>query len=318
MMLDEHDLAALALTSRLANPGATPLPARKFWQLSRHIEPSKLRGMTATAIAAELAIDTAGAERLCKLFDRSVGLALSLEELDHSGIWTITGVGKRYPARLRARLADAAPVVLHGVGDVSLLSQDGVGVVGSRNVADESSQIARQIAQAAVKNGLPVVSGAARGIDKDAMNAAFHADGHVVGVLAESLERTVARPGTRRGIADGRICLVTPYQPTVPFSVGNAMGRNKIIYGLSRCTIVVVSDNAAGGTWDGATEALRNHYGRVAAWTGRGSGPGNTALVERGAVALGDLAQVDELLHRAPPEPPVKHDGMGHQLALGI
>lgn len=56
----------------------------------------------------------------------------------------------------------------------------------------------------------------------------------------------------------------------VPFSVGNAMGRNKIIYGLSRCTIVVATDDGTGGTWAGATEALKNHYGRVASWTGAG------------------------------------------------
>ena len=43
-------------------------------------------------------------------------------------------VGERYPeAAYVTRLGDAAPVVLHGVGDTSLLNDDGVGVVGSRD-----------------------------------------------------------------------------------------------------------------------------------------------------------------------------------------
>lgn len=49
-------------------------------------------------------------------------------------------------------------------------------------------------------------------------------------------------------VADGQISLVMPYTRAAPFSVGNAMGRNKIIYGLARCTIVVAADRDSGGT----------------------------------------------------------------------
>ena len=188
-MFDEQDLAALALTSRLVDSATKPLSAREFWALCRGSEPSALHGMTASEIAAELSVPSEDAERIAKLFDRAGGLAIALEKLDHAGIWTITGVGGRYPERLRTRLGDSAPVVLHGVGDTSLLDADGVGVVGSRDISAEGSQVAREIAQGAVKLGLPVVSGAARGVDGDAMNAAFEAGGQVVGVLADALEQ---------------------------------------------------------------------------------------------------------------------------------
>lgn len=317
-MLDEQDLAALALTSRLVDAAAKPLSAREFWVLSRRIGPSALRGRTASEIACELAISGDDAERIARLFDRAAGLALAVEKLDHSGIWTITGLGARYPERLRARLGGAAPVVLHGVGDTSLLDTDGVGVVGSRDISGEGSQIAREIAQTAAKAGLPVVSGAARGVDRDAMNSAFGVGGQVVGVLADSLERAVSQPGTRRGVADGQVCLVTPYTPAAPFSVGNAMGRNKIIYGLSRCTIVVASDHETGGTWAGATEALKNSYGRVASWTGPGGSAGNRDLVKHGAVELHDVTRLDELLRESVVPPPVDNDVFGDQLTLGF
>jgi predicted Rossmann fold nucleotide-binding protein DprA/Smf involved in DNA uptake len=317
-MLDEQDLAALALTSRLVESATKPLPSREFWALRRRIEPSALHGMTASEIAAELSVPSEDAERIAKLFDRAAGLAIALEKLDHSGIWTITGVGQRYPERLRTRLCDSAPVVLHGVGDTSLLDTDGVGVVGSRDISAEGSQIAREIAKSAVKSGLPVISGAARGVDGDAMNAAFEVGGQVVGVLADTLERSVSRRGTRRGVADGQICLVTPFTPSAPFSVGNAMGRNKLIYGLSRCTIVVASDHETGGTWAGATEALKNHYGRVASWIGAGSGAGNSALVQRGAAELSDVNRLEELLHESLVSPAVKVEPLGDQLTLGF
>ena len=152
-MLDEQDLAALALTSRLVDSATKPLASREFWALCRGGEPSALHGMTASEIAAELSVPSEYAERIAKLFDRAAGLAIALEKLDHSGIWTITGVGQRYPERLRTRLRDSAPVVLHGVGDTSLLDADGVGVVGSRDISAEGSQVAREIAKSAVKSG---------------------------------------------------------------------------------------------------------------------------------------------------------------------
>jgi predicted Rossmann fold nucleotide-binding protein DprA/Smf involved in DNA uptake len=317
-MLDGADLAALALTSRLVDSEAKPLSPREFWQLSHRIEPSALRGKMAGEIASELAVPGEAGERIAVLFDRAAALAFAIEKLDHSGIWTIGALDQRYPQRLRVRLGDTAPVVLHGVGETSLLDIDGVGVVGSRNVSDEASQVARAIAQIAVKLGRPVVAGAARGVDRDAMNGAFEADGQVVGVLAESLERAVTRPVTRRGVGDGRICLVTQYAPAAPFSTGNAMGRNKIIYGLSRCTIVVATDHQIGGTWGGATEALKNSYGRVASWTGPGNGAGNGALVDQGAVELCDVTRVDELLREDVVPQPVKGDVLDDQLTLDI
>jgi predicted Rossmann fold nucleotide-binding protein DprA/Smf involved in DNA uptake len=317
-MLDEPDLAALALTSRLVESAAKPLSSREFWALRRRIEPIALHGMAAKDIATELAIPADEAERVARLFDRVAGLAIAIEKLDHSGIWTITGVGEGYPKRLHARLHDAAPVVLHGVGDTSLLDKDGVGIVGSRDVSVEASQIACEIAEKAVALGLSVVSGAARGIDSDAMNAAFDAGGQIIGVPADSLERSVTRRGTRQGVVKGRICLITPFTPAAPFSVGNAMGRNKIIYGMSRCTVVVTSDNENGGTWAGAIEALKNRYGRVASWVGTGSSGGNRALVDKGADELNDVDRLEEVLQESVVSSPVDVEASGDQLTLDI
>lgn len=315
-MLDDQDWAALALTSRLVESAVKPLSAREFWALRRRFEPSMLLGMSAAEVTAELAIPSEEGDRIARLFDRTAGLAIALEKLDHSGIWTITGVGKQYPERLRMRLRDAAPAVLHGVGDKALLGADGLGVVGSRAASADASQAARDIAEWAAKSGLSLVSGAARGIDSDAMNTAFELGGNVVGIPADSLKRTVSRRAIRQGVAKGQICLATPYLPGASFSVGNAMGRNKLIYGLTLCTVVVTSDRESGGTWAGATEALKNGFGRVTTWTGPGSGGGNQPLVERGAVAFDDVSQMDVLLHE--PVVTAAEESREDQLTLGF
>jgi predicted Rossmann fold nucleotide-binding protein DprA/Smf involved in DNA uptake len=118
------------------------------------------------------------------------------------------------------------------------------------------------------------------------MAAAYAVGGKTVGILAESLVRRVRGAETRLVIGEGATCLATPFKPDVGFSVANAMNRNKIVYALSRVTLVVACEEGSGGTWQGATEALRKRYGRVAVWTGTGAEPGNRALVALGASAV--------------------------------
>jgi predicted Rossmann fold nucleotide-binding protein DprA/Smf involved in DNA uptake len=122
------------------------------------------------------------------------------------------------------------------------------------------------------------------------MTAAYEAGGQVVGYLADSLERRVRDPNTRRALADGSTCLATPYKPSAGFSVASAMGRNKLVYASARVTFVVASDLEKGGTWEGAVEALRNGFGSVAVWMGEGGGPGNARLAELGATSIDDVS----------------------------
>jgi predicted Rossmann fold nucleotide-binding protein DprA/Smf involved in DNA uptake len=182
--------------------------------------------------------------------------------------------------------------VLYGAGDAGLLALPAIGIVGSRSVSDEGAEVARSAGRAAAGEGLSVVSGGAHGVDQLAMGAAAEAGGTVVGVLADSLERTLGLADTRRAILAGRTCLCTPYRPDARFTTGNAMGRNKIVYGLSRVTLVVSADHEGGGTWAGAREALDKGFGPVAVWRGAGEGTGNAALEAGGAAAVTDVSTV--------------------------
>jgi predicted Rossmann fold nucleotide-binding protein DprA/Smf involved in DNA uptake len=237
-------------------------------------------------------------ERISRLLDSGVGLAVQLDSLLERGIVPVTALDSRYPERLRRRLDGAAPPVLYCAGELSLLDSDGIGVVGSRDIGQEAVDAARSIAHAIASVGLPLVSGGAKGVDKISMAAASEAGGSVVGVLADSLEQAISRRDNRQALLEGVACLCTPYSPAARFTAGNAMGRNKIIYGLSRVTVVVASSQGEGGTWAGATEALRKQYGRVAVWVGPGAGPGNAPLVKAGGAPIDraeDVLNVGEL-----------------------
>ncbi len=292
-MANDDSLATILLVGRLRDEPVTPLKASEFWGLrDRVAKPSALLGLGVEQLATEhgLAQDLAG--RVVALLDRATGMAFELERSGQSGISVLTPFDENYPGRLVERLGASAPVLLYSAGAVDLLGEPGIGVVGSRDVSPEGAQVAGAAAESAARLDLPLVSGGARGVDKTAMNAAFEAGGAVVGVLAESLARKLRSPDIRRAIHDGRTAMCTPYSPEAPFSVGNAMGRNKLIYALSALTLVVAAEVETGGSWSGAAEALRRGFGRVAVWRGPGEGPGNALLEERGAVPV---ASIDEL-----------------------
>jgi len=62
------------------------------------------------------------------------------------------------------------------------------------------------------------------------------------------------------------------------------MGRNKLIYTLADYAIVVASDAEKGGTWAGATEALRLKWIPVFVLDHPDMPEGNKLLIQKGAL----------------------------------
>ena len=81
---------------------------------------------------------------------------------------------------------------------------------------------------------------------------------------------------------DGRLALISPYDPAAGFNVGHAMGRNKLIYALADAALVVSSDHGKGGTWEGAVEQLER-LKLVPVYVRASSQVGLQALTDKGA-----------------------------------
>jgi predicted Rossmann fold nucleotide-binding protein DprA/Smf involved in DNA uptake len=298
--LADSALASLLLVQRLHRGDERPLSAGEYWSVVEQVQdPATLLSATTEELTAWLPPKVTP-DRVLALIGAATAVAFELERLEQVGIRPLTPFDDTWPARLQTRLGRAAPAVLFCAGPTSLLAVDGLGIVGSRNVDEAGAEVARSAAQVAVDASVPVVSGGARGVDQLSMAAAADAGGTTVGILADSLTKALRNADTRRTVLDGVACLATPFAPDAGFSAGNAMARNKIVYGLSRLTLVVASDADTGGTWAGATEALKKDYGRVAAWSGPGEGPGNAALAQLGA---NPVTTMDELAARLLEEP---------------
>lgn len=285
MTLSPDSLAILLLCSQLGvdDVSAKPLTLREWNPLVRRLQAAYLRPSDLLAVLigdSPLELSPDEATRIASLVSRDI--QHELHRLASIGIYPLTHADSDYPERYRQRLKDSAPTVLFYAGEKALLGQPGIAVVGSRHLDEAGQECARFVGNACGMSGLVLYSGGAKGVDTLSMDSALEARGTAVGVLADSLEKVVR---TRQdALRRGDLCLVTPYSPSAGFSVGAAMGRNRLIYTLADYAIVVASDVGTGGTWAGATETLKNGWVPIFVLEHEQMPEGNKLLLQNGAL----------------------------------
>nr|WP_242527080.1 DNA-processing protein DprA [Pseudomonas orientalis] len=236
------------------------LSPAEYKRLASHLhqiqkQPADLLTAESTEIL-RLCRPIADESRLQRLLGRGFLLSQVVERWQTRAIWVISRADPEYPRRLKARLRADAPAVLYGCGDISLLESGGLAVVGSRKIDDALVDYTMSIGGLAACANRTLISGGARGADLAAMRGALQSGGKVIGVLAENLERTAMSREERNSLRDGKLVLVSAYDPNAGFNVGHAMQRNKLIYALADASLVVNTDHNKGGTWAGAVEQL--------------------------------------------------------------
>ncbi len=317
--------AILLLCAPVAMGDAKPLTPAEWARLAASIHasevsgPGALVGLPAGELGAVLALEAEMAERVAALLERGGTLAFELERLESRGIWVVARSDETYPEPLKQRLGLRAPALLFGAGRRDVVPGRGLAVVGSRDASEDALGLADELGRSAAGVGATVVSGGARGVDRAAMSGALEAGGTAVGVVADSLVRLTQQRETREALADERLTLLTPYAPEARFTVGQAMGRNKLIYCLADAAVVVATAAGSGGTWAGAVENLK--AGWVPLWVLDTSAvpAGNRELLGKGGRPLASpsaAAVLDNEVPEAAPGPVPDGQVVALELAL--
>jgi predicted Rossmann fold nucleotide-binding protein DprA/Smf involved in DNA uptake len=269
--------------------GVKPLTLRQYnalatWMKTEGLRPGDLLTAQGRTRLAGLQTPEVNPDRVSPLLERGAALALIVEKWERSGLWVISRSDGCYPERLKRYLGLAAPPLLYGVGSTRLLNRGGLAVVGSRDRSDEDGEFARRVGEHCAQEGIAIISGAAKGIDRDAMAGALEVGGWALGVLAEGLAKTATSGQYRSGLVSDRLTLVSPFDPDSRWFAHTAMERNKLLYGFSDAALVVASSAESGGTWAGATEALQHGRVKVFVKTVGVLAPGNSKLVSMGGI----------------------------------
>lgn len=184
--------------------------------------------------------------------------AFMVEDLLEQGYKILPITSQNYSPTLKKNLGRTyAPPVIYTKGNLQIMKEKSVAIVGSRKANDNSLEFTDNVAKNASKDYKVVVSGFAKGVDKQALDSALKYKGQSIIVLPQGI--ATFQSGFKKyykQIIDGDVLVLSTFYPKAPWSVQLAMARNPIIYGLAS-EIYVAESSEKGGTWSGVMDGLR-------------------------------------------------------------
>ena len=269
----------LLLCCHLGNPERRPLTVAQFRKLSRRVrEAEKAPGDRELEVSdlTRLGYGKADAEQILSLFSEEELLDRYLRKAERAGCIPLTPLSPGYPRRLWEALGDDAPACIWARGDLTLLGDPGIALVGSRDLHPKNREFARQAGLEAAKQGLVLISGNARGSDRTAQEAALAAGGKVISILADRLTDHEPRENLLYLSEEGF---------DLEFSAQRALSRNRCIHAMGFAAIAAQCSLRTGGTWDGSVKNLR--FGWSPLYVFDDGSESADLLTEMGAVKIG-------------------------------
>ncbi len=219
------------------------------------------------------------------------------EDLLAQGYEIITIDSPKYSKTLKDNLKiKSSPPIIYIKGNKQLLHEKSVAIVGSRDADDISLKFTDEVAKNASKDFKVVVSGFAKGVDKQALDSAIKYKGQSIIVLPQGI-MTFGSGFNKyyQEIQAGDVLVLSTFFPKATWSVQLAMARNPIIYGVAD-DIYVAQSSDKGGTWSGVIDGLRKGRKIFVRLPELNEKNANNLLIERGAIPVnlfGDIVKQD-------------------------
>ena len=194
---------------------------------------------------------------------RVVKVHMAIQDLKRKNIEILTRASLNYPLKLKEKLKDKRPSVIFYIGNLDLLNQPTIGIVGSRNIGKEDEAFIEEETKDLIRNSYTIISGGAKGADRTSEDVTIENDGKLILFLSSDMNKKITDSKIIKHIINGKMLILSESVPSAHFKVFTAMDRNKYIYALSDFVIVIKTDYNKGGTWAGATEALKYNYSKV-------------------------------------------------------
>jgi len=194
---------------------------------------------------------------------------------------------------------ETPPIAIIVKGDASVLTQQSLAIVGTRNPTPYGIRAAQEFAAGFVDREWSIVSGGAYGIDSAAHKGALIAEGATIAVTASGLDSTY--PAGNQRLFDEIIengAIVTEYLPGSIARPHRFLVRNRLIAALSKGTLVVEAAFRSGSlrTARDAADLMRPVMaipGPITAPTSEGC---HRLIGERSAEIVTSVADAYELL----------------------
>jgi len=213
-------------------------------RLLQHFDgnPAIIRNTSPVALAAT-GLTPKAIARIATRNDRQVATDLEWAQAEDNHL--VCYDDNAYPALLR-QIPDF-PALLYASGNLELLREPQIAIVGSRLCTPGGAQTAFDFAALLAEAGFVITSGMALGIDSEAHRGALQSGGKTLAVTATGLD--LIYPARNRGLAAEireRGLIVSEFPLGTGAQRPNFPQRNRIISGLAMATLVVEAAQRSG------------------------------------------------------------------------
>lgn len=179
--------------------------------------------------------------------------------LEKGGVRFMSIADSDYPKRLR-EIGDP-PVFLYAKGDLSILEEPILAIVGTRKMSRLGRQLAGRFVPEFVRAGLVTVSGLALGIDAQVAEETLGAGGRTIAVLGHGMATVYPKSNTElaKQILAQNGLILSEFPLDLPPDKYTFPSRNRVIAGLSLGTLVLEAPEGSGSV---ITAELALEYGR--------------------------------------------------------
>jgi DNA processing protein len=186
----------------------------------------------------------------------------SFEKLEDERVKVIGLDDERYPRDVLNTLNGNSPVVLFCRGNLKILNDKGISIVGARDVDNFVVMLTKEIAKSLANAGYNVTSGYAKGVDTSAHLGALEAEGTTTMILSFGVNHISIKREMKDLNWERSGLFVTQFAPYEKFTGQNAMARNKLVCAMSKAVVVMQSgperdsEGKMSGTFDAGKSAL--------------------------------------------------------------
>ena len=187
------------------------------------------------------------ANKVLARYHSEIALDALCERIEKKGVTLLFPEDEAFPPLLRC--INDPPYALYVLGDVKVLRQPSVAIVGTRYPSGYGRNMARAMAFGLCEAGVCVVSGMARGIDGCAHEGAIDAKGPTVAVLGSGINvpYPIENVGLYRKIVEGLGAVVSEYPMDATPQTYHFPHRNRVISGLCHGVVFVEGKVKSGG-----------------------------------------------------------------------
>lgn len=151
-----------------------------------------------------------------------------------------------YPKQLAE--IDNPPKILYCEGNIKLLEEKTIAIIGSRCCSDYGVEMAKEFSKQLTQEGFCIVSGMAKGIDSVAHSACLEEKGNTIAVLGCGFNKIFPKeniPLYKKIIYNNGL-VISEYEPDTEANTKNFPARNRIVSGLSMGVLVIESAYRSG------------------------------------------------------------------------